>query len=286
MEGKINRLLIIIIAIFLIIAGYELFVVKDHTNLLPSDNSKNSKNSITFLTTNLPPFSYINREGKFRGSLVELVHILADRTNTTYTLEILPMSSAYGRTISTPNTALFPLGMNEERKPLFKWIGPVDVIDYAYFGRSTDTRIITSEEEIRKTRTIAVPKSTARHSILIEKKIKNLLLLSNDAACIQAVLDQKADVWFGPMNLYKLDRQSLGDNLNHIKMVFQSGVNPLYIGFNIDTPDSVIEKWQREFVNLEPEVKSQIMEHQYPYFCTWIGCTYCDENSSPSRVIS
>lgn len=271
-DYKPYRLLFIIFFLFLIITGYEFIFVKEQLN---HHNNEKSKNTITFLTTNLPPFSYLNNEGDLRGSLVELVKIIAERTNTSYSLEMLPMSAAYQQTLSTPCTGLFPLGKNKEREPLFKWVGPVDLINYAYYCSNSDNMMNTTEDEIKCSQIVTVPRSTARHSLLLEKGFSNLLLLSNDAECVQAVLDHKADVWFGSINLYKIDRQFLGDDLNSLRMVCSGENNPLYIGFNIDTPDEMIEKWQNEFQTLEPEVKSQIMGQQFPYFCSWIGCKNC-----------
>ncbi|MDD1729355.1 MAG: transporter substrate-binding domain-containing protein [Methanospirillum sp.] len=215
-----------------------------------ADQPETRSDPITVYTESNPPFSYINQTGEINGSMVLLVQHLADRTQTKYTLDLRDWSSAYENVLSTPNTAIFPIVQTSNRTPLFKWVGPVDQMEYAFYCRSSEVMNVSSLEDISGAGIIAVPKETARHHMLKDANITNLLPVSTDAEAIDAVLHGKADIWLGTRNMYNDGREAFGADLNQLMLINSWKSVPLYIAFYKDTPDSLIERWQQEFDDL------------------------------------
>ena len=223
-----------------------------------ADQPEICSDPITVYTENNPPFSYLDQTGEINGSMVLLVQRLADRTHTNYTLDLRDWSSAYEHVLSTPNTAIFPMVQTSNRTALFKWVGPVDQMEYAFYSRSSEGMNISTLDEISGAGTIAVPKETARHHMLMDANITNLLVMSTDAEAVDAVLRGDADIWLGTRNMYTQGREALGADLDQLMMIYSWKTVPLYIAFHNETPDSLIERWQQEFDDIKPGLSHQI----------------------------
>jgi len=274
----LRYVIVLIIIIILLNFAYFQFDEIKHS-FFPDTKEQNFKN-LKLITEINPPFSYLDRSGEIKGSGVELVKILAEKIGKPYSLELLSWSSGYGRTLSTPNTALFLTARTEEREYLFRWVGPVDRMDYAFYCKSSNRISARSLDDIKKLGLIAVPRDTARHQMLLDAKITNILVLPSDKECVQAVLSGDAEIWLGSCNMYSLNRDSLGEGLESIHRIYPWKHVPLYIAFNIDTSDDLINAWQNALDTLDPTLKEEIMRYNIPYYCSWIDCTYCYENLS------
>ena len=271
---------IIVLVVIIVLLSFAYFQFNEMQKFFVPDSKEKIPHKLKIITEIDPPFSYLDQGGEIKGSSVELVKKLATIIGKPYSIELLRWSSGYGRTLSTPYTALFPTARTEERESLFKWVGPVDQMDYAFYCRSSDKMVINSTKDLKGAGLIAVPLSTARHQMLLDEKITNIIILSNDVECIHALLSGDADLWLGSVNMYSQDRGVLGEGLESLRKVYPWKRVPLYIAFNIDTPDELVNAWQKTFNNLDPALKEQIMQNNIPYYCSWIDCTYCNENPS------
>jgi ABC-type amino acid transport substrate-binding protein len=161
-----RRIILVIVGALLILCGLYCFLIP--LNIYYPETTADSSKFLTILTEIDPPYAYLDRTGEIRGKSIEQVKLLADHTNTQYTLEFLPWSAGYGRTLSTPGTALVPTTWTEERAPLFRWVGPIDTIHYAFFARADDPiRIQTMPDDVKAVSNIAVVRNTAKHQYLL-----------------------------------------------------------------------------------------------------------------------
>lgn len=240
----------------------------------------NQSKFLTIYTEIDPPYAYLDRTGGVRGKSIELVKLLAEHTDTEYTLEFLPWSASYGRTLSTPGTALVPTTWNEERAPLFRWVGPIDTIQYAFFARADDpVRVQVMPDDVQAVSHIAVVKNTAKYKELIMENITNLMTFPNEYDCIDALLTGTVDLWCGTDDMFMDTKHLKGSEHTKIRRVYQWKTKPVYIAFNIDTPDDVIRRWQNAYDALDTGVKGKLHNQYLPYYCSWIDCLPDSEKS-------
>ena len=87
---------------------------------------------VVLLTENFPPFNMavddknFARDDGIDGISADIVREMFKRAGIDYTLTLrFPWDRLYRLTLDKPNYALFSTTYTEERKPLFKWVGPI-----------------------------------------------------------------------------------------------------------------------------------------------------------------
>jgi len=250
-----------------------LYCVLTPENQSCPDPVSGTRKPLMIITEIDPPYAYLDRTGEIRGKSIALVKIIAERTNTQYTLEFLPWSAAYGRVLSNPGTALVPTTWTEERAPLFRWVGPIDTIHYAFFARADDpVHIQNMPEDLQAVSSIAVVRNTAKHQQLLMENITNIMTYATEYDCMDALLTGRADLWCGTDDMFLDDSHVKGGDHAKIRRVCLWRTKKVYIAFHIDTPDEVILAWQNAYDSLEPEVTAKLLNQYLPYYCSWIDC--------------
>ncbi|PZQ30478.1 MAG: amino acid ABC transporter substrate-binding protein, partial [Ectopseudomonas oleovorans] len=87
---------------------------------------------VVLLTENFPPFNMavddknFARDDGIDGISADIVREMFKRAGIDYTLTLrFPWDRLYRLTLDKPNYGLFSTTYTEERKPLFKWVGPL-----------------------------------------------------------------------------------------------------------------------------------------------------------------
>jgi polar amino acid transport system substrate-binding protein len=83
---------------------------------------------LKILTEESPPLNFI-KDGEITGLATEVVRELGKRTGSAATIRLVPWQEGYQALLEQPDVALFSTVMTAERKPLFKWVGPLAVLD-------------------------------------------------------------------------------------------------------------------------------------------------------------
>lgn len=101
-------------------------------------------------TENYPPFN-MQAEGSRQivGISTDIVRKLMVRAGINYSIKFLPWQRAYGMALNEADTCVFSTTVTEEREPKFKWVGPLVVNDWVFFGRADSELEIASLEDAR-----------------------------------------------------------------------------------------------------------------------------------------
>ena len=101
-------------------------------------------------TENYPPFN-MRQDGTSRivGMSTDIVREIMKRAGVPYTMKFLPWQRAYSMALNTENTCVFSTTITEERKPKFKWVGPLVQNDWIFFATPDSEITISSLEEAR-----------------------------------------------------------------------------------------------------------------------------------------
>lgn len=101
-------------------------------------------------TENYPPFNMQQENTSLIvGISTDIVREVMKRASVPYTMKFLPWQRAYNMALKTKNTCVFSTTITEERKPQFKWVGPLVQNDWIFFARPDSEISIDSLEDAR-----------------------------------------------------------------------------------------------------------------------------------------
>lgn len=231
---------------------------------------------IVIYTEEQAPFNYINDHGHLSGRSTEMVREIMRRLGVSYQIHLVPWADGYRTVITTPNTAIYSIIMTHERDAMFRWVGPIAELEYSFYARSDDSVNVTSIEALKQCGLIAVVSNDAREQYLNALGFDNILPLESDTACIKALAREEADFWLGTKDIYAQNvKRSMWDDVPefHIASV-PVPLQRIYIGFNRNTPDSVINAWQEKLDEMKEDGTYDLIQNRYmPYICSWVRCT-------------
>jgi polar amino acid transport system substrate-binding protein len=222
---------------YLLLLGISLLVLAGCTG--PGTSS-----SLRIITEQNPPFNYTDEAGQVTGQATEIVKKLISATGTTANIEILPWAEGYELMQKNSNVMLYSTVRTESRENMFKWVGPVGSDDEWFFTRAGSEIKISSLDDARKVKSIAVYKNDRNQLFLSEKGFTNLTIYNDDMECVKNLTAGNVDLWLGPSkgSFYITWRARI--NAADLQKVFFVRSSEYYLAFNKNTPDSVIKAWQ------------------------------------------
>ena len=113
--------------------------------------------SMVLLTENFPPYNMAINGKNFAqgenidGIAVDIVREMFKRAGVQYSLTLrFPWDRIYRLTLDKPNYGLFSTTYTDERKPLFKWVGPLAKSEWVLLAAPGSTIKVGSLEEAAK----------------------------------------------------------------------------------------------------------------------------------------
>lgn len=205
------------------------------------------------MTEEFPPFSYMEKNGGITGQSTEIVEEILSRLNKKAAIELLSWSKGYNAALTEPNAVLYSMGINEERRPLFKWAGPIGSFDYVLYAKSGSGIEINSLDAAKKAGKIGVVKDDARQQFLSDSDFQNLAILADDETCIKELMKGEIDLWFGSSQNAEYLAEKAGYSSGDIIPVYPVRSNELYIAFNPEIPEDTVEKWQNAINSMKAD---------------------------------
>jgi len=217
--------------------------------------------TLTFYTEEWKPFNFTNDRGEIDGFTTAIVKKIAENLETKTATVLLPWSRALDAAQQAKNRVIYSVYRIPERENLFKWVGPIYQVDTMLWGLKSKAFPINSIEDAKKYR-ISVQADSA-YAIALEKKgfDKNKIELNYVQTDIRMVLGGRADLV--PLSLFSIGK--LNDRAKEFSET-EPGVqksipqwmayavlstDSVFLGFNKDTADEVVEAWQKELVKLK-----------------------------------
>ncbi len=145
-------------------------------------------------TENYPPFN-MQEEGTQRivGISTDIVRQIMVRAGINYSIKFLPWQRAYAMALQQPDTCVFSTTLTEDRKPKFKWVGPLVRNDWIFFGRADANLRIESLADARA-HVVGGYKGDAT-AIYLEQQGFSLDLASHDHVNPAKLAAGRFDVW-------------------------------------------------------------------------------------------
>jgi polar amino acid transport system substrate-binding protein len=189
---------------------------------------KNITKKVTLITEEYPPFNMRNVEKNRKTAIVgvstEIIRELFKRGNINYSLHIYPWKRAYKTVKENENHGLFSTFLSPQRKPQFKWVGPIVPNNWILMGKSNRNFNIKTVEDACKYH-IGGYRGDAFAAYLEKNGCKVQYTIYNHQNMLKIQLD-RIDLWttgklVGP---YLVQKAKISDLVE----VFEIKVEPMY----------------------------------------------------------
>ena len=203
---------------------------------------------VVLLTENFPPFNMsvddknFARDDGIDGISAEVVRAMFKRANIDYSLSLrFPWDRLYRLTLDKPNYGLFSTTYTEERKPLFKWVGPLAKTGWVLLAAPGNDIKVSSLQDAAKYR-VGAYKNDAVSQHLESQGLAPINAL-RDQENVKKLVRGQIDLWAttDPVGRY-LAKQ---EDVSGLNTVLRFNDAELYLALNKDTPDEVVERLQK-----------------------------------------
>lgn len=219
--------------------------------------------TLTVLTEDFPPYNYIE-DGKIIGITTEIIEEIFKRTKIDYNIELLPWTRAYKTTLKDKNTVLFSIAYTEERKDLFKWVGPVIPTAMAVIAKKEKNIKIDSISNLASYK-IGVVKDDIGEVLLKsagvpDEAFEEVASPKQNAKKLNA---GRVDMVAYEENAMKWVLKNEGFDVDDYEVIYQLQTVNMHIAFNKQTPDSIISKCQKALDEIESDWTIQKYINKY-----------------------
>lgn len=222
---------------------------------------------LKLITGEFPPLTY-TENGVPSGAAIEIINIIQKRLGTNYHIEFYPWARGYSIVTKTANSVLFSTTMTEDRKNIFKWVGPYAERRFILFARK-GSKIKIENIEDAKNYTIGVMTASTNDDFLVNNNFKKIDRVNTETQNLKKLLAERIDLWFTDISQAYFVMEETGTK-DKIVEIYTVEKNRSYFAFNIDTDDRIVNKWQETFEQIDREglvlsiLKKYGIEQLYP----------------------
>jgi polar amino acid transport system substrate-binding protein len=194
-----------------------------------------------------------DEEGNLTGSTVEQVKEIQKRIGDDTEIEIVPWVRGLTAIQNEDNVILFSTALNDEREPLMKWLGPLEIKIIALYVKKDSGIRINSIEEAKNLSRIGTLRGDAREELLLSQGFKNLDSANNYINNIKKLYAERIDaVIESPDTFFEACMQSgiPPDAFKEEYLIVSIG---LYIAFSKNFPSELFNKWKEAFKNMHED---------------------------------
>jgi len=191
-----------------------------------------------------PPGEYLDENGNPAGVTIDLVNDLLSRLDLTASIEILPWKRAYHMGLNGPEIALMETTRTEKRENLFKWVGPILVVNRIIYARADFPDNVNRLADLQQDWTICVLRASSNESHLQSLGIRQIYPVTKPSQCVAMLLADRVRLFYsseigmaGLLAEKKLAPAAFKDVLTLQKEY-------LYLAFSLDVSDDRIGRWQ------------------------------------------
>ena len=220
---------------------------------------------ITYMTEDYPPFNMAGADGVATGAAVDTLTTIFERMGAAKTakdIQVLPWARGYREVQSTPNTCLFLMTLTDERKPLFKWVGPVVVNTFDAIALKSKGMKIASAEELVNLKA-GVIRDDVGDALAQKAGIKQIERVPSNDQNIKKLNEGRIDIWVFGESSAKLQVKEMGLNPDDYESVWRMSESGLYFAFHKDVDDALIESMQKVLDEMKADGAHEAIMKKY-----------------------
>jgi polar amino acid transport system substrate-binding protein len=219
------------------------------------------KENITFYSENYPPANYLVND-KLEGISVDTLKAIWKHLNVAeQEIQVVPWSRGYRFTLDKSNTALFTMSKTHPRERLFKWVGPVFNSTHVLIAKKSKRFKFSNLGQIFYHNVAAVQGDISEISLLeVGFPSSNMAKVSQLKQAFLMMESDRVDMIVVSIHGFAYLAKQLGFDENDYEQVWQVNKIGNYFAFNINTPDEIIETYQKAFDDIAKQ-RLAIKEH-------------------------
>ena len=209
-----------------------------------------AQETVEVVTESWKPFSY-QEDGVIRGSATKIVRAVLETAGIEYSMTVYPWARAYKTALRRDSVLIFAMVRTAQRELMFKWVGQVAPTDKSSFYRLKGRNdIAVASIEDAKKYVVGVNIDSDKHQFLVKHGFKKLSLVTKQELSPKQLMAGHIDLWLmHDINMAALieSQQIPADQFEKVFIAFES--RP-YMAFSKGTPDQVVQKTIRAYVQL------------------------------------
>lgn len=200
---------------------------------------------IRVITEEVFPAQYLDKEtGRVTGVTAEMVRTLLNRLHLRDNITIYPWARAYQMALKETNIAIFEMTRTQEREYLFKWVGPINRVDWGFYAlRDAKIRI----DDLQQAKTIGgicAYRGDARGQHLINNGFTNLVEVVEPIQCVKMLHSNRVSLWIASEMGLSTFLNKINMKRSDLRLVYPVDIKYLYIAFSKDVSDDIVKMWQ------------------------------------------
>lgn len=206
--------------------------------------------NIQVVTEEYPPFNYMEN-GSVAGNSTVVVKKVFELAGLKPDIQLMPWARAYNIAQSTPGTVIYSIVKTEAREKLFKFIGPINKMESAFFSTKTlaNTIKLSSLNDAKQYLTGTVAEDFDEQNLIAGgfKIGENLASHPNIDQAFLSMARGRTQLFLGNNATMAYLCKKLNVNESDIVKIYElseSEKKPqeMYMALSINTPEDVINK--------------------------------------------
>jgi len=191
----------------------------------------------------VPPLNFI-KNGQLTGASTEIVEEILRRLDLDISLDVVPWARGYQLAQQKPDVVLFSMARSKDRENLFHWVGPICMVQSAFYAIRGGNKVINSLDDARHIGSIGTYRDDVREAYLLENGFSNLDSANSNQSNLRKLLSGRIDLWAtSNIEAANLPGQ-LGIDPAAINHVFTFQKFELYIALSKQTSLTVVDAWK------------------------------------------
>ncbi len=226
------------------IIGYKTFLLATALNLaLLCTASASPAQTFRIMTEVYPPYNYIEN-GKITGISTEIVREILKRIGHPDNIKLFSWSRGYNLILQNDNHILYSTTRSSIREDLFKWVGPLVPNKTVFFAKKGSGISLSTLDDAKKLKSIGTYKDDFGELLLKDKGFTNIDSVVDNKLNIRKLVAGRINLWIinEVIGIHLAKKAGLDEK---IESIFEVVSEQMYIAFSKNTPDAIIEKWQK-----------------------------------------
>lgn len=189
------------------------------------------------------PVQFFDKQGQLTGMSIEIVREIQRRLGVNDAIQVVPWARGLNKLDHEPNTMLLTMARTPERESQYQWIGPVVVVEYGLYGRSSANLQVQSLEDAKKVTLIGVYRNDIRDQTLTRFGFNNLDRAASNVSNFKKLMIGRIDLVADTRIGAESQVMALGYQASDVKLVFPLFKTYLYFGVSKSTDRYIVARW-------------------------------------------
>ena len=199
-----------------------------------------------------PPLTFENEQGRLEGFTLDYVNEIKSRMSIKTPTTAVPWARAYEEARHKPDIVLFSVTRTPQRENTFHWIANINQNAWGFFVSTKDLIKTAGKKELNQYKGIGVIRGTAYEKKLAEKRLTNIVPVSELHQLVNMLMLQRIDMIFYSYAGIAIYAKEQGIPFGCFYSVHQYLPEPAYIVMSKTSSSARVQQWR----NVASDVKN------------------------------